>query len=171
MKNVFLIILLIPLLINCQTEKSAVSKYQNHVGDIVFDEKLDDSSFKRCYEKDLGNQYYSGHGSSSLQYRGEKIAIIKDLEKAKIVSPKNENGYITIRFLVNCEGKTGLFRLQQINEEYKEMTFDKKFSDQILSFTKNLDGWIPMEDEGRRWDYYQYLTYKIENGKVSEILP
>lgn len=171
MKNLFLFILLIPLLMNCQTEKSTVSKYPSHVGDIVFDEKRDDQNFKRCFEKDFGIQYYSGPSSASTQYRGEKIAIVKDLDKAKIVSPKNENGYITVRFLVNCEGKTGFFSVQQMNEEYKEVIFDKKFSDQILSFTKNLDGWIPMEVEGRTWDYYQYLTYKIENGKVSEILP
>jgi hypothetical protein len=27
------------------------------------------------------------------------------------------------------------------------------------------------EIKGLKVDYYQYLTYKIENGKVSEVLP
>ncbi|MEF9480397.1 hypothetical protein OWR28_24350 [Chryseobacterium sp. 1B4] len=41
----------------------------------------------------------------------------------------------------------------------------------MLQFTKSLDGWMPKEIQGLKVDYYQYLTYKIENGKVSEVLP
>ncbi|MCY0976316.1 hypothetical protein PGH12_11440 [Chryseobacterium wangxinyae] len=171
MKNGFLFILLVPLLINCQTEKSAASNYQSHVEDIVFDEKKDDPNFKRCDGNDLGIQYYSGPSSASIQYRGEKIAIIKNLEKLKIGSSNSENGYITVRFLVNCEGRSGYFRVQEMDEKYKVIKYDKTFSDQLLSFTKNLGGWIPMKINGKNRDYYQYLTYKIENGKVSEILP
>ena len=83
---------------------------------------------------------------------------------------KNTNGYVTIRFLVNCEGKTGLFRTQQLNENYTEENFDRDFIEN-LSFTKSLYGWITKEVQRRKSDYYQYLTYKITDGKVSEILP
>ncbi len=169
MKNIFLIIFLIPLLINCQTEK-AVSKYPNHVGNVEFDEKQDDPNFKRCGENKYAYQYY--HASESgIPFKGEKLDIIRKLEKENIASSKSVNGYITVRFVVNCEGKTGIFRMQEMDENYIEKELDKKLSDQLFTFTKNLKGWIPTEIEGKKIDYYQHLTYKIENGKVSEILP
>lgn len=170
MKSLLFILSVLPLLISCQTEKIN-SKYPTHVGNVEFDEKIDDRNFKRCLPDDsYAYQYYSG-ASSGIQYKGEKIAIIRKLKKENIHSSKDINGYITVRFLINCEGKSGIFRMQQMDEQYKEKELDQKFSTEILSFTKQLVGWIPREIEGKKVDYYQYLTYKIEHGKVSEILP
>jgi len=171
MKNILLLILLIPLFTNCQTERKVVSKYPAHVGNVEFDEKIDDPNFKRCLpDGSYAYQYYNGD-SSGIEYKGEKLEIIRTLEKENIQSSRDINGYITFRFIVNCEGKSGLFRVQQMDEQYKEKYFEKKLLEQLLSFTKNLNGWIPKEIQGRKVDYYQYLTYKIEDGKVSEILP
>ena len=72
---------------------------------------------------------------------------------------------------MNCEGKTGMFRVQQMDENYKETFFDKRFTNQLLEFTKSLNEWIPKEYLGIKINYYQYLTFKIKDGKISEILP
>lgn len=170
MKNIIYILFILPILFSCQSEKVA-TVYPSHVGDLVFDKNRDDPDFKRCLDKDYGIQYYDYNSSNGLQYKGEKIEIVQALEKLKLSSSKNINGYITVRFLVNCEGKTGLFRTQQMNENYTEENFDKDFVNKLVSFTKSLNGWIPKESQGSKLDYYQYLTYKITNGKVSEILP
>ncbi|MBB6371124.1 hypothetical protein [Chryseobacterium shigense] len=147
-----------------------MSKYPVTVGDIEFDEKLDDPAFKKCTpEKLISIQYY--YGTKEFDYKGEKLAIIEKLQKEKISSESKMNGYITVRFLVNCEGKTGLFRVQQMNADLKETAPDKELGEKLLRFTKSLDGWIPKEIKGFKAGYYQYLTYKIENGKVSEVLP
>lgn len=169
MKIIFYIIFLLPKLFSCQSEK-AVTVYPNHVGDIIFDKNIDNPDFKRCMDKDYGIQYYD-YNSNGLQYQGEKIEIAQALEKLNLSSSKKTNGYVTIRFVVNCEGKTGLFRIQQMNENYTEENFDKGFIEKLLNFTKSLKGWTPGEMKGRKYDYYQYLTYKIADGKVSEILP
>ena len=169
MKNLVLLILLLSLFTHCQTEKNVVSKYPANVGDITFDKKLDDPQFKRCLDEKYSFQYYND--SKGFQYKSEKREIEKEIQTLNLPENKEANGYITIRFVVNCEGKSGMFRMQQIDNEYKEYTFNKKLSDQLLNFTKKLNGWIPKEIEEKKVDYYQYLTYKIENGKVSEILP
>ncbi|MBF8457601.1 hypothetical protein IV494_10465 [Kaistella sp. G5-32] len=169
MRNLLLILFMIPLLANCQSEKNALSKYAANVGDIAFNQDTDGSDFKRCLSDDFTFQYYND--LKGFLYKGEKIEIERKLAALKLQDDRTENGYITIRFIVNCEGKTGLFRVQQMNENYQKFAFDKKFGDQLLKFTEKLDGWIPKEYEGRKLDYYQYLTFKIENGKVSEILP
>lgn len=168
MKSILYIFFLLPILFSCQAEKT-VTVYPNQVGDIVFDKSKDDPAFKRCMNKDYGIQYYND--SKGYQYNGEKIAIIQALDHLKLSSSQKINGSITIRFLVNCEGTTGLFRVQQMDENYTEAHFDKEFVEKILDFTKSLNGWLPKEYQGHKIDYYQYLTYKIENGKIAEILP
>lgn len=159
------------ILMSCQTERS-ISRYPDTVGDITFDEKLDEAGFKKCgAEKDqpFSFQYYNG--SKAFGYKGEKIAIVEKLENENIYTEKKVNGYITVRFLVNCEGKTGRFRLKHMNSDLKDMALDEELENKLLKFTKSLNGWMPKEIEGLKVDYYQYLTYKIEDGKVSEVLP
>jgi hypothetical protein len=170
-KAVYLFAMLSFALVSCQTEKTA-KKYPNTVGDIEFDEKLDDADFKKCGSEKWGHfsfQYYQG--SKEFSYTGEKIAIVEKLKKENIYSEKKISGYITVRFLVNCEGKTGLFRLQHMSPDLEETVLDEELENKLLQFTKSLDGWMPKEIKGLKVDYYQYLTYKIENGKVSEVLP
>ena len=58
-----------------------------------------------------------------------------------------------------------------MNTDLEETGSDKELEDRLLRFTKSLDGWMPKEKKGFKAGYYQYLTYKIENGKVSEVLP
>ncbi|WP_165439400.1 hypothetical protein [Chryseobacterium phocaeense] len=58
-----------------------------------------------------------------------------------------------------------------MNTELKETAPDKILGEKLLRFTKSLDGWLPKEIRGLKTGYYQYLTYKIEDGKVSEVLP
>ncbi|WP_378179378.1 hypothetical protein [Chryseobacterium zhengzhouense] len=147
-----------------------ISKYPAHVGNIEFDQNIDDPNFKRCILDDrYAYQYYND--SKGFQYKGEKLAIIEKLNKSNILSDKNSNGYITVKFLVNCQGKTGLFRVQQINNDYQEVDLDNQLKDKLLTFTKSLDGWMSKEIDGKKIDYYQYVTYKIVDGKISEILP
>ncbi|AZA91515.1 hypothetical protein EG343_13150 [Chryseobacterium nakagawai] len=171
MKAVYLFTLFSFVLFSCQAEKNR-SKYPDTVGDIAFDSKLDEAGFKKCgagKNKHFSFQYY--HGPQKFDYKGEKNAIVEKLKKENIYSEKKINGYITVRFLVNCEGKTGLFRLKHMNSELKDIALDEELENRLLKFTTLLNGWMPKEIEGLKVDYYQYLTYKIEDGKVSEVLP
>lgn len=171
MKAVFLFTLFSFVLFSCQAEKT-VSKYPDIVGDITFDKKLDEADFKKCgggKDQPFSFQYYNI--SQEFDYKGEKIAIEERLKKENISSEKKINGYITVRFLVNCEGKTGLFRLKHLNSDLKDILLDEEMENKLLKFTKSLNGWVPKKIEGLKVDYYQYLTYKIEDGKVSEVLP
>ncbi|GAE66180.1 hypothetical protein SAMN05421692_3884 [Chryseobacterium indologenes] len=153
--------------VSCQIA-GKLSKYNRHVGDIEFDKKKDDIHFKIC-DPDTTCQYYND--SKGFEYEGEKISIEKQLKESKIKGNKDTNGYITVRFLVNCEGKSRLFRVQQKNPEYDEKELDKGLATNLLNFTKSLNGWVIKQMESKKIDYYQYLTYKIENGEIVEVLP
>lgn len=151
-----------------QTQEKKVN-YPLQVGDIDFNLKIDDPGFTLCDEDRVFQYYNFGMG---LLYKGEKIKIIEHFRDGlKIKDQKDESGFLTIRFIVNCEGKTGRYRVQGMNNDYKEKAFNEDLTSQLLSLTKQLDGWMIGEYEGKRYDYYQYLTFKIESGKLMEIMP
>ena len=156
----FLIILLFR---NCHLEKK-INNYADHIGEIDFKKNIDDTNFILCDSTKVKQYYTGGYG---FLYDGEKFELNKIFfEKYKNVNIKNQSGLIRIQFIVNCNGETDQFRLISIDENYKEKKFDKKITSQLLMITKELKGWIP-----KNIDYYQYLIFKIENGKLIEILP
>lgn len=143
--------------------------YPLQVGDISFNQALDDPEFKLCNESDVFQYYYFNGG---FQYKGEKIKIIEHFKNEFTVNgDRNDNGFITIRFIVNCNGKTGRFRVQEMDRDYTEKVFSKQLTENLLTITKRLDGWMVGEYEGVQYDYYQYLTFKIEQGRLIEIMP
>jgi len=155
------------LLHGCNTSDDDKS-YLRHVGDIPFDHQLDDPSFHPCNE-DRALVYYN-FGQPDL-YKGEKPAIEKAFEHISLPSLDDSDGYITIRFMINCEGKTGRFRVEQLDNQYKTKQFNPELVDQLLITTQKLDGWIPGKLDGRAYDYYKYLTFKIIDNQIVDILP
>lgn len=136
--------------------------YSNQVGEIAFDEKLDDPAFKNSDTLIL---------FLKLSYKGEKPAIINHFkEKYKSDGLEGSNGYVIIRFLINEEGKAGRFRTESMDFGYQPKEFEEKLTGQILKITKELNGWKVLEYEGKNYDYYSHLTFKIVNGEINQIL-
>ncbi len=156
---------------SCQQQYvSKDSKYLAMVGDIEHDPTLDDPEFTLCNEKNT-YQYHNLNGD--MQYEGEKYALKKFFaSQYKPVNKAKDSGMIRIRFLVNCKGQTGRFRIISSGHDYKEKQFDKAITDQLMTITKGLKGWKVLSEEGGNpKDYYQYLTFKISEGQIKEILP
>lgn len=159
------------LLNSCHVDQE-IKEYPDKIGDIAFDPKLDDPNFKVC-DEDLVVQHYAPYYSAlSALYEGDKPAIERAIRGAFPEGLKSkQSGYITIRFIVNCKGETGRYRPEQMSLDYKTMKFAKSTFSTISNTIKNLDGWMPMEVEGRTYDYYVYVSVKIENGEIINILP
>ncbi len=168
LKSKLLTLLLLSVLVACKQKANSQQKYPAQVGDIEFDEKQDDHQFKICNEF-VGQYYNYGKG---LQYQGEKIKILESFKGFKETNSIEDSGYVTIRFIVNCEGKTGMFRIQEMNYNYEPKKFSEEVKTQLLKITQSLNGWIvPMDENGSKLDYYQYLTFKLESGRIIEIMP
>lgn len=171
MRIPFLLALILTLFYACTPTKKQnlpSSNYPNNVGDISPDPMLDDSTFRACRESNIP-QYYSVQSG----FEGEKPAIERYF-KQNFKSDKawaNENGYLTIRFVVNCNGQTGRFRLLEIDSDYKPKKFPPALSNRLLQLTKQMKGWLPGKVETIPYDYYQYLTFTIANGEITRILP
>jgi len=169
MRQGTLIFILLTTLYSCGQTQEKKTDYPLQVGDIYFNSKVDDPNFKLCDEDRVFQYYNFGKG---LLYKGEKIKLIEHFTNGlKVKEQKDETGFLTIRFIVNCEGKSGRYRVQGMDNDYKEKKFNENLTNKLLSLTKQLDGWIVGEYEGKAYDYYQYLTFKIEKGKLIEIMP
>jgi len=168
-----LIFYILPFLLFCcgtKTEGPEENQYLRWVDDIPFDPSRDSQEFKICHGEDSVLQYFNN--GLGLEYEGEKYAIkraFKEHYDEEIV--KKENGLIRIRFIVNCNGETGRFRLIAMDENYNKKEFDSSITNQILQISKDLNGWQPMVIGDLTGDYYQYLIFKIEQGRVTKILP
>lgn len=165
--SLFLLFLAIIFFSCSQPEKP--TEYPLQVGDIAYDASIDDENFKVCDENRIAQYYNFGQG---LQYEGEKLRLNQHfLTGYKPQVADDASGFITIRFIVNCHGQTGRFRMVGMDNEYNEKSFDEDIATQLLELTRQLNGWIVPQHDGQNFDYYQYLTFKIEKGELIEIMP
>lgn len=169
-KMYFYILSLIFMIQGCkQNSVPKDSKYLAMVGDIAFDAKLDDPNFVLCNEKNT-KQYHNLN--EEMQYEGEKFALKNTFDTQFKPSDKvKDSGMVRIRFIVNCNGQTGRFRMLSSGYDYKEKHIDKSITDQLMTITKGLKGWKILTDKRGTKDYYQYLIFKISDGQIKEILP
>lgn len=139
------------------------------VGDIAPNPELDEADFSPCNRDSQIKQYFNfGFGPA---YEGEKPALVRFFQERYRVVPGAGTGLIRIRFVVNCKGETGRFRLQGMDQDYNEHDFPPELTEQLLQITRLATGWklLPNPEEAK--DYYQYLIFKIEEGHLTEILP
>ena len=159
-------------IVSCAQQQQPEQKvYPEHVGDIAYDPELDDVGFKVCNPQFVLQYYNFGKG---FQFNGEKKKILDYFQARYTGTPfKGESGYISIRFIVNCEGNTGRFRVIEMDMDYQSKKFSRELHDTLLDLTTKLTGWpiCSYETPIQVVDYYQYLLFKIEDGAIKEILP
>jgi hypothetical protein len=112
-------------------------------------------------------QYYS----YDTKYPLSSEKLTEEVNQTLTFQPKQISGFVTIRFMVNCKGQTGNFETYQIDNNYQNTKFDEKYIEQLLIFIKTLDNWKIAFNKEYKMDYFTYFTFKIEHGKVTEIVP
>jgi len=169
------IIISIIILLTCACNTSPEKENDSHagnpisyVGHIPFDKSQDDPNFQPCNE-DLALVYYN-FGDPFL-IKGEKPTITEVFADINFSSNPLQSGYITIRFMVNCKGETGRFRMEQMDNNYNDSTFPKNLTNQLMVRTKSIQDWLPAELQGRTYDNYRYITFKFIDNHIIDILP
>ena len=114
----------------------------------------------RYYFSENSAGYYGGYSEIKRllleKYNGEKYT---------------DSGYLTIRFILNCRGETGRFVMNESSIDFNDYSFNQKLKNELLAFTMKLDQWRSVCYEDENEDAYVFLTYKIINGEIVEILP
>jgi len=180
MTRFILVILYIATAISCTSKTDVVnskveiktkeepSKYPRMVGDIAFDPTLDNPDFEICNENNV-KQYFNF--VKGAVYIDEKSSFIDLVEKEYKPITTDQSGLLRIRFIVNCKGKSGRYRTLMMNEEYKSIEFSDQIVNQLLTIIKQQASWPLLPDQSNPEDYYQYLTFKLKKGQITEILP
>lgn len=149
---------------------SLFSQQTRWVDDILPDTLIDDPAFRICNSEEQVIQYFNN--GIGMEYEGDKPALTAIFQKQYIsVNGTGQSGLIRIRFIVNCKGESGRFRMMCSDLNYRQKQFDIQITDQLLAITKSLNGWKPKRWKETEIDYYQYLLFKIEDGNLAAILP
>ncbi len=132
---------------------------------------LDDALyFELCgHEKGIVDYYNSSPDVRYLDGKGEMKKIIR--EKVAREKLQGESGYLTFRFVVNCKGEAGRYVLEQSDLNYQKKRFPGETIDHLYQITYDLKRWQPGVIRGEEQDAYVYLTYKLQNGVVTDVLP
>ena len=175
------LLITIPLLLlifsSCQLEgqkgEEQVGEKQEYlrwVGDIEENAQIDELDFKACNGDDQIFQYFNlGQGPVYWEEKSSTLNTFKS--KYKPVIKKGQSGFVRIRFVVNCEGKAGRFRLLQSDYNYQETKFDDRIITQLEDITRGIEKWQVLYKDEIPIDYYFYLIFKITDGEITEILP
>lgn len=141
-----------------------------HVDDIAHDTQQDSDSFKTCHGDQYVIQYFNN--SRGLEYEGGKPAIVEAVHQHyDPTKAAKESGLVRVRFIVNCNGESGRFRVLGMDEQYQTKIFSTTITNQLVTITKNLKGWKVKQLNDKERDYYQYLIFKLEQGAIVKILP
>jgi len=164
-------LLLLVLSISCSKHENLTSNtYPRWVGDSNYNPEIDAKDFKPCHGDENIYQYFNL--SEGPQYLNEKPALVRVYkENYQALTGENQNGMIRIRFVVNCEGKAGRFRMLQSDFDYNEVQFDKRITSQLLNTTTSIEDWQILYKNDTPIDYYMYLIFKLDDGQLNEILP
>lgn len=152
---------------SCQSGASQSSTHQTMVGFIPHNPELDDPNFTLCREG-ICFPYYSFEVN---KIRNKNSLSTHFKEKLKYQFSGDLNAYLTVRFIINCKGETGRFRKEAMNKQYEEVDIDEEVWKEFIAAIKSYKDWKMVHYQEDTYDYNIYVTLKIEEGKLTEILP
>jgi hypothetical protein len=161
----FLITVLIIFCINYNNRRGF--RETGDIGDIHFDQNKDDTNFKIC-DSTIVPQYFS----VGTEYVGGARAIKNEIfSKIEINNTRflNNSGIITFRFLVNCKGEIGRFRVFQVDENQKETNFSLESLTKLEEVIKKLSKWELKAYKNNIYDSYYIVRCIIKDGLITDI--
>ncbi|CAM3251578.1 hypothetical protein [Aequorivita lipolytica] len=144
------------------------AKYPHEIGYINPETSEFSEGFELCDSSLKPFGYY--HSARGI-FNGEKYQFRKTISEKYTNNGYTDSGFVNVRFLLNCNGKVGNVEINELNTDYEKTDLNDELVDQLVTLSIAKQNWIPKEIEGKTYDSYMYLIFKIEDGEVLEILP
>ncbi|SHG91731.1 hypothetical protein [Winogradskyella jejuensis] len=142
-------------------------KIDNSVEYINPETALGNKDFKTCNDNIIFNYY----NPQSASYSGGKNNL-RDYILSNYNSDKySDSGYLNILFVINCKGEAGRYKVYENNLDLEPQKFNPQLKTELLNLTMKLKKWNPNVIRGEYVDSSMYISYRIENGEITEILP
>lgn len=142
-------------------------KYPSYVGLIDSNTATQITNDYKLCGKGILYGYY--HSAAPKIYKGNKKQfrefIFSNFQKEKF----SENGYLNLRFHINCKGQVGNLEINELNDDFARVSFSSELVDHIIELIGSPDNWETYE--GGDYNYYMNLNFKLENGEITEIIP
>ena len=135
---------------------------------MLFLQNGESNSFSFCSAGSVTQYYRSG------AHHGGRTPALKRFFAEHYAPPKGvtgQDGYIRIRFVINCEGKTGLFEMLESDFDYQPKKFHPGVAQQLFELTRLIDDWDPGVCGEKRCDSSMFITFKLKEGRIEELLP
>lgn len=82
-----------------------------------------------------------------------------------------KDGFLAMKFVVNCEGEIGNFYSEFIDENYRgseiELSIFQEFKNEIIRF----GGWKPYDINGFNYDSLKSMIFRFESGRLISVNP
>lgn len=131
--------------------------------------------FKLCDSTNWGTYFAKQYDQERYKVESK---LIKEVILKEFTYPRDTNvtGYITIRYFIDCHGKSGKFSVLQVDESYKKTTFNPQVVESILNIVKrlnihNLRKNFRKGKENELMDYFSFFSFKFKRGEIETILP
>lgn len=108
-----------------------------------------------------------------VTYRGDRPALHGALRTATAILEfdKSFDGLVRVRFVVNKAGESGMFRAYAYTIAGEVANWPPASLHQLTLAVKHVNGWQPKIINDQPVHYYQYVLFRIQGGKISQILP
>lgn len=144
------------------------AKYPQEIGYIDPTTSQFSEGFELC---DSSLKPYGYYHSARDIFKGGKYQFRKTISAKYANNGYTDSGFLNLRFLLNCKGEVGNVEINELNTEYEKTDLNDELVNQLVNLSIAKENWIPKEIEGKAYDSYMYLIFKIKNGEVLEILP
>ena len=162
-------LLIFTLLFGCNKVPVPVkAKYAEPIGHIPSERVIASHNFKPCYEG-LFFQYYNTTPDASYRFGKDSIRTYVNANYQN--NGYTDSGWLSYHFMINCNGVAGRYSVVETDANYQPGTFNNDLKQQLLKITQHFQDWTPTVYQNEPYDCVTYLTYKIENGEIVDILP
>lgn len=144
----------------------------HRIGYIDFDKTLDkDRPFELCgNQKDIAD-YYNGQLNRARFKGGKKATWQYVQERLDSNLLQEASGYLTLRFVINCEGQAGRFTTDEADLDFQPKKFKPALVNHFYELLSSNKEWEACIIKGEARDAYTYISFKLKDGKLIEILP
>ncbi len=142
-------------------------EYTHNIGYIDSSKARHNKGFYICDESRIAQYYNPEKATYSQGKNGLRQFILENY----VNKGYDDSGYLTIRFVINCKGESGRYVIHENDLDLKPKRFNPNLVEQIFQLTTKLEKWNANFINEEYWDSYMFLTYRIENGQLKEILP
>jgi hypothetical protein len=164
----FIIVFMFFLFLGCDNSEKAKTNYEHRIGYIDPETSKYSENFKLCNDEFIVG-YYSSYAPKI--YKNDKISFRRYIQENYHNKGYKDTGFLNLRFHINCEGEIGNLEINELDENLELSSLNSTLVQQLVDLSINKNNWNLFEYEGKKFDTYMYLIFKLENGNVLEILP